>query len=520
MHAGDERSVQRQRERGKRTARERSSACSTRARFVELDAFVPHRSSDFGMRDRRPSATAWSPATARSTAARSVVFSQDFTVFGGSLGEAYAEKICKVMDLAVRIGCPLIGINDSGGARIQEGVVVARRLRRDLLAQRAGLGRRAADLARSWARAPAARSTRRRSPTSSSWSTGTVAHVHHRARGHQDGHRRGRRRSRSSAARRPTRTQSGVAHLVADDERRAARATRATCSRSCRRTTSRPRRSCDRRRPARPRRAELDTLIPDAPNKPYDIKTSSAAVVDDGDFFEIHEHYAQNIVCGFARIGGHAVGIVGNQPRPRRRARHRRVASRPRASCASATLQHPAGHVRRRARASCPAPPRSTAASSSTARSCSTRSAEATVPKITVITRKAYGGAYDVMSSKHIRADFNFAWPTRRDRGDGRRGRRQHRLPQARSTRPPTPRRGARELIDEYTRALREPVHGRRARLRRRLIRPRDTRRVLIAALETYSQQARRARRSASTATSRCDRLAGRGASRSRAART
>ena len=165
-HAGEGRAVDRQHERGKLLARERLELLLDPGSFVELDRFVRHRETEFGMHDKRP----WGDAVVTgygTVFGRPVcVFSQDFTVFGGSLSEVFAEKICKVMDMAVKVGCPVVGINDSGGARIQEGVVSLAGLRGDLLAQRPGLGRRAADLARPRARARAVPSTRRRSPTS------------------------------------------------------------------------------------------------------------------------------------------------------------------------------------------------------------------------------------------------------------------------------------------------------------------------------------------------------------------
>ena len=206
--------------------------------------------------------------------------------------------------------------------------------------------------------------------------------------------------------------------------------TRATSSRSCRRTTSRRRRS-----PSRPIRVdreapELDTLVPDEPDKPYDMKRVIAHVVDDGDFLEVHERYAENIVCGFARLGGHAVGVVGNQPSvARRRARHRLVGQGGALRAHLRRVQHPARHVRRRAGLPARARRRSGAASSATARSCSTRTAEATVPKL--------DGDHAQGLRRRLRRHELEAHPRRLQlrladrggRGDGARGRGQHRLP-------------------------------------------------------------------------------------------
>ena len=165
-HAGNEKAVARQRERGKLLARERVEKLLDPGSFVELDRYVRHRNPDFDSMANRPYGDAVVTGYGEILGRKVFVFSQDFTVFGGSLSEVFAEKICKVMDMAVKYGCPVIGINDSGGARIQEGVVSLAGLRRDLLAERAGVRCRAADLARARARAPAAPSTRRRSPTS------------------------------------------------------------------------------------------------------------------------------------------------------------------------------------------------------------------------------------------------------------------------------------------------------------------------------------------------------------------
>ena len=340
------------------------------------------------------------------------VFSQDFTVFGGSLSEAHAEKICKVMDLAVRNGAPVIGLNDSGGARIQEGVVslggYADIFLRNTLASgvvpqiSAILGPCAGGAVYSPAITDFIFMVR---GVSYMFVTGpnvvkTVTHedVTFEQLGGADVHG-GTSRGGALHATTPSRSASPAIRAparlpAAQQPRRSARACHATI-------------------PATAADEALLDLVPDSPNKPYDMHDVIRRVVDDGEFFEVHRGFADNILVGFARLGGR-LGRHRRQPagRARRRARHQRVASRRRASSASATAstsrcvtfvdvpgflpgvaQEHGGIIRHGAKllyAYC----------------------EATVPKLTVITRKAYGGAYDVMSSKHIRGDVNFAWPT------------------------------------------------------------------------------------------------------------
>ena len=240
------------------------------------------------------------------------------------------------MDLAAKIGCPVIGINDSGGARIQEGVVSLGAYGDVFVRNVTLLGRDPADLAD---HGPVRR-RRRLLPGDHRLhlhGEGDLAHVHHRPRRDQDGHRRGGRVRGARRRDEPT-TPSRASRTSPPTTRTRASRTRATCSRSCPRTTSRRRRACCRPTTRCAMDAELDHVVPDNPNKPYDMRDVIRYVVDDGEFFEVHEHYAQNIVCGFARLNGYAVGVVGNQPAPaRRRARHRLLARRPRASCAPAT---------------------------------------------------------------------------------------------------------------------------------------------------------------------------------------
>jgi propionyl-CoA carboxylase beta chain len=408
-HAGDERAVARQHERGKGTARERVEALLDPGTFVELDAFVRHRNANFNMLERRPYGDGVVTGHGLVHGRRVFVFSQDFTVFGGSLGEAFAEKICKVMDLAVRFGAPLVGINDSGGARIQEGVVslggYAEIFWRNV--QASGvipqislvMGPCAGGAVYSPAMTDFVLMTRH---TAHMFITGpevvrtvTGEEVTFEDLGGADTHAQ----------------RSGVAHLVADDEQGLIDDARHLLSflpqnnldPVPRVPTSDP---VDRADP------ELDSIIPDSPSQPYDMTAVISRIVDDGEFFEIHEDWARNIVCGFARLDGRAVGIVGNQPsvlagvldidssvKAARFVRTCDAFGMPIVTFVDVpgflpgTSQEWGGIIRHGAKllyAYC----------------------EATVPKLAVITRKAYGGAYDVMSSKHIRSDFNFAWPT------------------------------------------------------------------------------------------------------------
>jgi propionyl-CoA carboxylase beta chain len=338
-----------------------------------------------------------------------VVFSQDFTVFGGSLSEVFAEKICKVMDMAAKYGCPLIGINDSGGARIQEGVVS--------LAGYAEIFWRNVQCSGvvpqlSLVMGPCAGGAVY-SPAitdfvlmveGSSYMFITGPDVVKAVTGEEVSFE-----ELGGAATHAAR--SGVAHFISHDEE--------ACLQDARYLLSfLPQNNLDPppyATPADPverEDADLDTLIPDNPNKPYDMKSVIERVVDDGDFLEVHERWAENLVCGFARLGGHSVGVVGNQPRSLagvldidssvKGARFVRTCDAFNIPLVTfvdvpgflpGTEQEWGGIIRHGAK-------------------LLYAYAEATVPKLAVITRKAYGGAYDVMSSKHIRADFNFAWPT------------------------------------------------------------------------------------------------------------
>src|SRR6266550_3977489 len=311
-HAGTEQAIERQRQQGKLLARERLVELLDPGSFVELDRYVRHREPNFGMLERRPYGDAVVTGYGTIFGRKVFVFSQDFTVFGGSLSEVFAEKICKVMDLALKFGCPLIGINDSGGARIQEGVVS--------LAGYAEIFWRNVQCSGvipqiSLVMGPCAGGAVY-SPaitdfvfmvegTSYMFITGpdvvktvTGEEVTFEELGGASTHA----------------SKSGVAHFISPDEK--------TCLEDARYLLSfLPQNNLDPAPYAEPsdpagrEDAELDTLVPDVPNKPYDMHEVITRVVDDGEFLEVSERWAENIVTGFARLGGHPVGVVGNQPR-------------------------------------------------------------------------------------------------------------------------------------------------------------------------------------------------------------
>jgi propionyl-CoA carboxylase beta chain len=409
LHAGSERAVAHRREEGRLLARERAERLCDAGSFVELDRFVRHREVEFGMRERRPWGDAVVTGHGTIFGRRVFVFSQDFTVFGGSLSEVFAEKICKVMDLAVKYGCPVIGINDSGGARIQEGVVslagYAEIFWRNV--QTSGVVPQI-----SLVMGPCAGGAVY-SPAitdfvfmveSSSYMFITGPDVVRTVTGEEV-------TFEELGGAMTHATRSGVAHFTSPDEESCLDDARYLLSFLPQNNRERPPFATPTD-PAERKDAELDTLVPDNPNKPYDMHEVIRRVIDDGEFLEVSERHAENIVCGFARLGGHAVGVVGNQPRTlagvldidasTKAARFVRTCDAFNVPLVTfvdvpgflpGTAQEWSGIIRHGAK-------------------LLYAYAEATVPKLTVITRKAYGGAYDVMSSKHIRADFNFAWPT------------------------------------------------------------------------------------------------------------
>ena len=401
--------VQAQHDKGKMTARERLEVLLDPGSFVELDRFVTHRATDFGLADERYLGDGVVTGHGRIDGRLVYVFAQDFTVFGGSLSETHAEKICKVMDLAVRNGAPVVGLNDSGGARIQEGVVslggYAEIFLRNTLASgvvpqiSAILGPCAGGAVYSPAITDFVFMVR---GISYMFVTGpsvvkTVTHedVTFDQLGGADVHA----------------TTSGVAHFAYDSELEALAAIRTLLSYlpsnnlddAPVRTTGDP---VDRRD------EELLGIVPDSATQPYDMHEVIRRIVDHGEFFEVHKAFAENLIVGFARLGGRPVGVVANQPAvlagvldinaSLKGARFIRFCDAFNITLVTfedvpgflpGVAQEHGGIIKHGAKllyAYC----------------------EATVPKLTVITRKAYGGAYDVMNSKHVRGDYNVAWPT------------------------------------------------------------------------------------------------------------
>src|SRR5688500_11972437 len=406
---GGEARLKAQHEKGKLSARERLDLLLDEGSFVELDRFVVHRSHDFGLEKQRYYGDGVVTGHGRIDGRLVYVFSQDFTVFGGSLSEAFAEKICKIMDLAMRNGAPVIGLNDSGGARIQEGVVslggYADIFLRNTLASgvipqiSAILGPCAGGAVYSPAITDFTYMVR---GTSYMFVTGpnvvkTVTHedVTMEELGGADTHA----------------ATSGVAHFAHDSELASLQAIRELFRYVPSNNLDEPPRG--RGTDPRDRRDEtLLDVVPDNPNKPYDMHEVIARIVDDREFYEVQPDYAQNILVGFAHLGGFSVGIVANQPAvlagvldinaSLKAARFIRFCDA--FNIPIVTLEDVPGFL--------PGVAQEHGGIIKHGAKLLFAYCEATVPKLTVITRKAYGGAYDVMSSKHIRGDFNVAWPT------------------------------------------------------------------------------------------------------------
>jgi propionyl-CoA carboxylase beta chain len=406
---GGERRIEDQHTKGKLTARERLNILLDEGSFQELDMLVQHRATDFGLENQRYPGDGVVTGTGRIHGRVVCCFSQDFTVFGGSLSEAHAEKICKVMDLAMRIGCPIVGLNDSGGARIQEGVVslggYAEIFLRNTLASgvipqvSAVLGPCAGGAVYSPAITDFIFMVK---GTSYMFVTGpsVVETVTHEKVSSED-----LGGAHTHAVR------SGVAHRACDDEFSCLEAIRELFSFLPSNNREDPPISATADPEAR-REEALTTIVPANPNKPYDMRALIRLLVDEGVLFEIHEEFAPNILCGFARFGGRTVGIVGNQPAvlagvldidsSRKGARFVRFCDA--FNIPLVTFVDVPGFL--------PGTDQEWRGIIVNGAKLLYAYCEATVPRVTVITRKAYGGAYDVMNSKHIRGDFNFAWPS------------------------------------------------------------------------------------------------------------
>ncbi|MCS6928120.1 MAG: acyl-CoA carboxylase subunit beta [Saprospiraceae bacterium] len=400
--------IEAQHKKGKLTARERIHFLLDEGSFEEIGAFVTHRCNDFGMSEQLILGDGVVTGYGTIGGRLVYIFAQDFTVFGGSLSETHAEKICKVMDLAVKNGAPIIGLNDSGGARIQEGVnslggyaeIFYRNVQASGVVPQisAIMGPCAGGAVYSpaitdfiimventsymFVTGPNVVKTVTNEEVTSEELGGAYTHA----------------------------TKSGVTHLVASND--------IDCIEKIKRLLSYiPQNNLDRV-PHLPYvlgdeyRPALDHIVPDNPNHPYDMKVVIAEIVDEGSFFEIHEQYAENIIVGFARLAGRSIGIVANQPMSlagvldvnasKKAARFVRFCD-----CFNIpllVLEDVPGFL--------PGTDQEWNAIITNGAKLLYAFSEATVPRVTVITRKAYGGAYDVMNSKHIGADMNFAWPT------------------------------------------------------------------------------------------------------------
>ena len=411
VHAGSARAVEKQHAKGKKTARERIEMLVDPDSFTEIDEFARHRAHGFGMEDNRPYGDGVVIGTATVDGRPIALYSQDFTVFGGSLGEVHAEKIVKIADFALKSGIPLIGINDSGGARIQEGVASLNgygkifRLNTRSSGVIPQISLILGPCAGGSAYSPALTDfTVMGKETSNMFITGpdviktvTGEDVGMEELGGAFTHN----------------TKSGNAHYMADSEADAIDYVKALLSYL-------PSNNMDGSPVLPPTETlekkasdtALNTLIPDSPNQPYDMKTLIQAIVDEGEFLEVHSLYAQNIVVGFARIEGQSVGIIANQPSQlagtldinssEKAARFLRFCDAFNIPILTlvdvpgfmpGTEQEWNGIIRRGAK-------------------LLYAYAEASVPLVTLITRKAYGGAFIVMGSKYLGSDINFAWPS------------------------------------------------------------------------------------------------------------
>jgi propionyl-CoA carboxylase beta chain len=411
VHAGSAAAVEKQHARGKKTARERVLLLLDPDSFTELDEFARHRSTSFGMEDRRPYGDGVITGFGTIDGRPVCVFSQDVTVFGGSLGQVYGEKIVKIIDLALKTGCPIIGLNEGGGARIQEGVVslglygeiFKRNTHASGVIPQISLIMGAA--AGGHVYSPALTDfVVMVDQTSQMFITGpdviktvTGENVSMEELGGGRTHN----------------TKSGNAHYLAADEEDAISYVRTLIGFLPQNNLEdAPAFEVENAREPDDMDRDLDSLIPDSPNQPYDMHEVISRVLDDADFLEVQTLFAPNVVVGFGRIDGHSVGVVANQPlhfagcldidASEKAARFVRTCDAFNIPVITfvdvpgflpGTDQEWNGIIRRGAK-------------------LIYAYAEATVPLVTVITRKAYGGAYDVMGSKHLGADFNLAWPT------------------------------------------------------------------------------------------------------------
>ena len=478
LKGGGEKRNQAQHEKGKLTARERISLLLDEGSFEEVGQFVTHRSKDFGLDKENYLGDGVVTGYGTINGRQVYVFSQDFTVFGGSLSEAFAEKICRIMDLAMQNGAPVIGLNDSGGARIQEGVVslagYADIFYRNTLASgvvpqiSAIMGPCAGGAVYSPAITDFILMVE---STSYMFVTGpnvvkTVTHEN------VTSEELGGAQTHSS--------KSGVTHFACANEVECIQYVKQLLSYIPQNCEDEPLRipyteKKDEGRPA------LNDIIPDNPNQPYDMRDVINHIIDEGTFFEVHKNFAENIVVGFARLAGRSIGIVGNQPAvlagvldinsSTKAARFVRFCD-----CFNIpllVLEDVPGFL--------PGTHQEWNAIITNGAKLLYAFSEATVPRITVITRKAYGGAYDVMNSKHIGADMNYAWPTAEIAVMGAKGAAEI-IFKREISEAANPQAKLQEKIDEYTEKFANPYLAANRGYIDEVIKPQDTRKKLIAA--------------------------------------
>lgn len=480
LKGGGEKRIEAQHKKGKLTARERIDLLMDEGSFEEIGKFVTHRAKDFGLDKQQflgdGVVTGYGTVNGRPL----YVYSQDFTVMGGSLSETHAEKIVKIMDLAMKNGAPVIGLNDSGGARIQEGVVAlggyADIFYRNTLASgvvpqiSAIMGPCAGgavyspaitdfimmveDTSYMFVTGPNVVKTVTQEEVTSEELGGASAHS----------------------------TKSGVTHFSCANE--------VDCINHIKRLLSFVPQNCEDEAPMLPyepkgdeKRPALNDIVPDNPNQPYDMREVIEGLVDDEDFFEVHKNYAENIVVGFARLGGRSIGVVGNQPASlagvldiqasTKAARFVRFCD-----CFNIPLL-----VMEDVPGFLPGTDQEWNGIITNGAKLLYAFSEATVPRVTVITRKAYGGAYDVMNSKHIGADLNFAWPTAEIAVMGAKGAAEI-IFKREIAAADDPEAKLDEKVDEYTEKFANPYKAAARGYVDEVIMPEDTRRKLISAFK------------------------------------
>jgi acetyl-CoA carboxylase carboxyltransferase component len=476
---GGDKRMEKQHAKGKLTARERVHHLLDPDSFVELDRFMVHQCHDFGMEEKKILGDGVVTGYGTIDSRLVYVFAQDFTVFGGSLGEMYAKKICKVMDLAMRTGAPVIGLNDSGGARIQEGV--------DSLGGYAEIFWRNVMASGVIPQISAIIGPCAGGAVYSPAMTDFILMVDHISHMFITGPQVIKTVTKEEVTfeelggARTHSTKSGVAHFACADEEECFSIIKNLMSFIPQNNMEDPPRIKSDDDPNR-QDEELSSIVPDSPEKPYDIKEVITRVVDNSNFLEIHENYAQNLVVGFARLDGRPVGIVANQPSvlagvlditaSQKGARFVRFCDAFNIPLVTfvdvpgflpGTDQEWGGIINHGAQllyAFC----------------------EATVPKLTVITRKAYGGAYDVMNSKHVRADFNVAWPAAEIAVMGPQGA-VNIIFRKQVQKAEDPQKKIDELVSEYRKKFANPYVAAEKGYIDDVIEPQETRPTLISAL-------------------------------------